>query len=262
MSIEDTTKPRTVAIIQARMGSSRLPGKVLQEIEGRPMLAWVVTRARRAATLDGVAIATTTDPEDDPIAAFCSEHGVPLFRGSVFDVLERYYQAARALEAEVVVRLTGDCPLIDPQVIDQTVEHFFASGADFAANRLPPPFKRTFPIGLDTEVCSFAALERAWQEAGQKYQREHVMPYLYDQPGRFKVAVVDHTHDFGKQRWTVDTPQDLTFVRQVVARFDGRDDFSWLDVLALLEREPELLAFNAEILHKTMVDVDERNGKI
>ena len=129
--------------------------------------------------MDEVAVATTTDVSDDPIEAFCKSNKVPVYRGDVFDVLDRYYQAARAFQADVIVRLTADCPLLDPYVVDQTVRRFFADGADFAANRLPPPFKRTFPIGLDTEVCSFAALERAWKEADQKYQREHVMPYLY-----------------------------------------------------------------------------------
>jgi spore coat polysaccharide biosynthesis protein SpsF len=261
MVAQERTSQHTVVIIQARMGSSRLPGKVLKEIDGRPMLDWVVTRARRAETVDEVAVATTTDAADDPIAAFCEAHEVPVYRGDVFDVLDRYYQAALAFQADIVVRLTADCPLIDPQVIDLTVQRFLQTGADFAANRLPPPFKRTYPIGLDTEVCSFAALQRAWQEADLKYQREHVMPYLYDQEGRFKVEVVDHMEDQGAQRWTVDTLQDLEFVRQVAVRFDGRDDFGWLDVLALLEKEPALKAINAEIHHKTMVDVDERNGK-
>ena len=261
MVAQERTSQHTVVIIQARMGSSRLPGKVLKEIDGRPMLDWVVTRARRAETVDEVAVATTTDAADDPIAVFCEAHDVPVYRGNVFDVLDRYYQAALAFQADIVVRLTADCPLIDPQMIDLTVQRLLQTGADFAANRLPPPFKRTYPIGLDTEVCSFAALQRAWQEADLKYQREHVMPYLYDQEGRFKVEVVDHIEDQGAQRWTVDTLQDLEFVRQVAVRFDGRDDFGWLDVLALLEKEPALKAINAEIHHKTMVDVDERNGK-
>lgn len=250
---------RTVAIIQARMGSSRLPGKVMQEIKGRPMLDWVITRAGRAKLVDEVAVATTTDASDDPIEAYCKANDVPVYRGDVFDVLDRYYQASRAFEADSIVRLTADCPLLDPYVVDQTVRRFFAEGADFAANRLPPPFKRTFPIGLDTEVCSFAALERAWKEAEEKYQREHVMPYLYDEEGRFKVVVVNNPEDFGEQRWTVDTPEDLEFVRQVVAGFGIFDDFNWMDVLALLDRNPELLEINAEIEHKTMKDVDERN---
>ena len=257
--MDEKTKGRTVAIIQARMGSSRLPGKVMLDINGRPMLDWVITRARRAKLVDDVAVATTTDVSDDPIEAYCKAQGVPVYRGDVFDVLDRYYQAARAFHADTIVRLTADCPLLDPYVVDQTVRRFYADGADFAANRLPPPFKRTFPIGLDTEVCSFAALERAWKEANQKYQREHVMPYLYDEDGRFKVVVVNNPEDFGDQRWTVDTPEDLEFVRQVVAGFGHFDDFNWMDVLALLDRNPALLEINAQIVHKTMKDVDERS---
>lgn len=259
MTIEK--KGRTVAIIQARMGSSRLPGKVMQKIKDRPMLEWVITRASRAKTVDAVAVATTTDASDEPIEAYCRAHDVPVYRGDAFDVLDRYYQAARAFQADTIVRLTADCPLLDPAVVDQTVNRFFSAGADFAANRLPPPFKRTFPIGLDTEVCSFAALERAWNEAEEKYQREHVMPYLYDEEGRFKVVVVNNPEDFGEQRWTVDTPEDLEFVRQVVAGFGIFDDFNWLDVLALLDRNPALMEINASIEHKTMKDVDERNEK-
>lgn len=251
----------TIAIIQARMNSSRLPGKVLQEIGGQPMLARVVERARRAQSVDGVLIATTTDPSDDALEAACHARGYPVYRGSQFDVLDRFYQAARQAQADVIVRLTADCPVIDPAVIDQTVAAFHAAGADFAANRLPPPWKRTFPIGLDTEVCSFAGLERAWKEAALPFEREHVMPYFYDQEGRFKITVIDHQPDYGAQRWTVDTPEDLELLRAIFARFGGRDDFSWLDVLALVEREPELLQVNAGIRHKQMMEVDERAGK-
>ncbi|HEX7974251.1 MAG TPA: glycosyltransferase family protein [Anaerolineales bacterium] len=281
--------PRTVAIIQARMSSSRLPGKVLLDIAGQPMLARVAERARGAASLDDVAVATTTDPSDDPIAALCAERGYPCFRGSLHDVLDRYYQAARLFQAEVIVRLTADCPLIDPGVIDETVYAFFeqsethGSGPtapppfDFAANRLPPPWKRTYPIGLDVEVCTLQALERAWKEAGQPYHREHVMPYLYEEPrskhyaslaemrldralspGQFRVLVVNHDPDYGALRWTVDTPEDLELVRQIYARFPGRADFSWLDILALFDREPELARINAEVRHKPYQDVDER----
>jgi spore coat polysaccharide biosynthesis protein SpsF len=249
---------RTVAIIQARMTSSRLPGKVLKEIDGQPMLAHVVERVQRARRVDEVAVATTHETEDDAVAAFCESRCIPVYRGDPFDVLDRYYQAARRFQADVVVRVTADCPLIDPGVVDLTIEEFLRTGADFAANRLPPPWKRTYPIGLDTEVCSFAALERAWREADQPYQREHVMPYLYDQEGRFKVALVNHEPDYGALRWTVDTAEDLKFVRRVFAHFSGQHDFTWLDVLALLQREPDLARINAGVPHKTALDVDER----
>jgi len=267
----------TVAIVQGRMSSSRLPGKVLLDIAGGPMLARVVERARRSRTLDLVAVATTNDPSDDPVEAFCRARDYPVFRGDMLDVLDRFYQAARRFEAETVVRITGDCPAIDPALIDETValinEYF-----DFVCNRLPPPWARTFPIGLDVEVCTFAALERAWKEADQKFQREHVMPYFYEgippealapgsaqisqaiSPRGFRVALLHHQPDYGSLRWTVDTPEDLELMRRVFSHF-GRDDFSWQDVLALQQREPGLFAVNAAVVHKTAFDVDERQKK-
>ncbi|OQY31708.1 MAG: hypothetical protein B6I38_05480 [Anaerolineaceae bacterium 4572_5.1] len=210
-----------VAIIQARMGSSRLPGKVLKDIGGRPMLEWVVKRASRSQTISRVVVATTTDPADQPVADFCAQAGYAYKRGNVYDVLDRYYVAACQFEADVIVRLTADCPLIDPDVIDKTVQAFFEATppANFAANRLPPPWGRTYPIGLDVEVCSFRALEEAWQKAEQPHQREHVMPYLYENADRFNILLVDHERDFGDLRWTVDTSADLDLVREVVSRF-------------------------------------------
>lgn len=252
---------RTVAIIQARMNSSRLPGKVLKEISGQPMLTWVVERTRLAKTVDAVGVATTTDPSDDPVEELCRRSGYLLYRGDQFDVLDRYYQAACRFDAGVIVRITADCPFIDPQVVDHTVEEFFHQKVDFAANRLPPPFKRTYPIGLDTEVCSFAALERAWKEACQTYEREHVMPYLYNVEGRFRTWVVNHEPDYGALRLTVDTAEDLEFVSRIAGRLGPGMAFSWLDVLALLEREPQLLQINAGVQHKTMIDTDRRRPR-
>jgi spore coat polysaccharide biosynthesis protein SpsF len=241
---------RIIVIIQARMSSTRLPGKVLKEIAGKPMLAWVVERARKAQTVSEVVVATTVEPSDDPIVNFCAQMGYACTRGSLNDVLDRYYQAARVYNADVVVRVTADCPLIDPAEIDHVVREYQRSGVDFAANRLPPPFGRTYPIGLDTEVCSFAALERAWREAKEPYQREHVMPYLYEEPGRFKVLRVDHDPDYGDLRWTVDTPQDLELLRAIFERMAGRVDFGWLDVLELFQHEPELARLNAGVGQK------------
>ncbi|MEI7988048.1 MAG: glycosyltransferase family protein [Chloroflexota bacterium] len=267
---------KTVAIIQARYSSSRLPGKVLLSIGEKPMLAWVVERTRRAQLVDEVVVATTTDETDDAVAEMCNQHGYPCFRGSLFDVLDRYYQTALFFKADTVVRITADCPLIDPFEIDHTLEVFLQCKADFAANRLPPPFRRTYPIGLDTEVCSFAALAYAWQKADKPYQREHVMPFIYEDAvanqqnnlcepcmvfdkAQFKVVLVNHEPDYGAMRWTVDTQQDLDLVRAIVKRFNGRDDFSWTEVLDLLNREPHLMKINADVQHKTMVDTDTRN---
>ncbi|MEW5828273.1 MAG: glycosyltransferase family protein [Chloroflexota bacterium] len=270
-----------VGIIQARMGASRLPGKVLMDIEGQPMLARVYARAQRARTLGLLAVATTVDPSDDLVADFCAGRGYPCFRGSMHDVLDRYYQAAKFYAADVIVRITADCPVIDPLVVDETVKLVTNYQFDFACNRLPPPFTRTFPIGLDVEVCTFAALERAWKEAGQKFHREHVMPFLYEgvtfsrntqhvssdsyfvSPGvssrNLRIAQLHTRPDHGSLRWTVDTPEDLDFIRQLYRRFDGRDDFSWQDVLELTQKEPDLMKINADIRHKTLTEIDERS---
>ena len=250
---------KIVAIIQARMRSTRLPGKVLLDIAGQPMLVHVFERTRLAKTINQVVVATTDDPSDDAIEALCQERGYPYYRGSLYDVLDRYYQAACLFAADVIVRITADCPLIDPEVIDKTVLGFLGNGIyDFAANRLPPPWGRTYPIGLDTEVCSFAALELAWREAWQPHQREHVMPFFYDQPERFRILHVNHSRDYGRLRWTVDTPEDLKLVRQIFARFPDREDFSWLEVLELFEKEPDLALINAQINAKDYRQVDVR----
>ncbi|MEJ2263544.1 MAG: glycosyltransferase family protein [Anaerolineales bacterium] len=252
------TSHKTIAIIQARMASSRLPGKVLLDIAGQPMLVRVVERSGKAKTLDGVVVATTIDPSDDAIAELCAERGYSYYRGSAYDVLDRYFQAACAFRAGVVVRITADCPVIDPGLIDQAVVELNQSGADFVANRLPPPWHRTYPIGLDLEVCTFHALERAWREGDQPHQREHVMPYLYEKEGRFQAIQIDHDPDYGHLRWTVDTREDLELIRRVYEHFNGRDDFSWLEVLNLFRDEPGLAQINASVHHKTAYDVDER----
>jgi len=267
--------PKTLAIVQARMSSSRLPGKVLLDIAGQPMLMRVLSRTRKAHTLDGVVVATTVDPADDPIEQMCTEQGYPCFRGSPQDVLDRYYQAARTFGAEVIVRITGDCPVMDPEVIDATVRVFFTeSESGFAATRLPPPWHRTIPIGLDVEVVNFASLERAWEEADQPFHREHVMPFFYEgtppdiQPVQphlvpeswyiahgtsqrgFKIAVLNHDPDYGDLRWTVDTQDDLRLLREILTHFSGREAFPWQDILALFERQPDLGRINSEVRHK------------
>lgn len=249
------SKQRVVGIIQARMSSNRLPGKVLLDIGGEPMLMRVFTRARRAKRLDEVVIATSMDIEDEPIVRICEERDVPYSRGSAMDVLDRFKNAAREHGAEIVVRLTADCPVIDPDLIDQTVDAFLVSDppADLAVNRLP--WERTFPIGLDTEVCASSTLEIAWREADKSHQREHVMPFFYENPERFHILHVQNKKDYGRLRWTVDTADDLTFIREIYARFGGRDDFTWGDVLALLEKEPELVEINAHVQHKSHLDV-------
>jgi len=301
MAPSSLMKPNKLAIIQARMSSSRLPGKVMSEVAGRPMLKYMLERVRNARLIDGVLLATTTDPSDDVLEKWCQGQALPCYRGSLHDVLDRYFQAATQYQAEVIIRLTADCPLIDPEILDLTVNLFLgntrslatldpsqslidqspgAPSFDFAANRLPPPWKRSLPIGLDVEVCSLDALERAWKEARERYQREHVMPYLYEgvtfagsepslrpgwyrqqgiTPRGFRVALLNHEPDYGSLRWTVDTPEDLEFIRAIAERFEGRTGFGWQEVLDLLEREPELSLINQKVKHKSAFDVDRRS---
>jgi spore coat polysaccharide biosynthesis protein SpsF len=274
---------KVIAIIQARMSASRLPGKVLLDIGGEPMLARVVERTRRSQSVNQVLVATSLELADDPIEVFCNQRGYSCFRGSLHDVLDRYYQAAKLHSAEEIVRITADCPIIDPMVIDQTLKAFHGEGPslitetyrdnqktsqfrlehkpawDFAANRLPPPWERTFPIGLDTEVCTFSVLETAWREANQPHQREHVMPFLYEHEKRFRILLVNHEPNYGNFRWTVDTLQDLELLRTIFSRFGGKDDFSWLEVLELFKHEPELAEINAEVLHNDYREIEKRN---
>lgn len=237
-----------VAIIQARMGSTRLPGKVLVDLGGDTVLARVVSRVRRCRLVGEVVVATSVDRADDVILRESQRLGVRAFRGSEQDVLDRYYHAARDAQAEVVVRITSDCPLIDPDVSDKTIQAFLDASPDYASNIL----ERTYPRGLDTEVVTFAALEGAWQDARETYQREHVMPFLYQHPDRFRLLSVKGDHDYSRYRWTLDTPEDLEFLRAVYARsIDGRD-LTWQDVLSLLEQEPELAEINRHVVQKAL----------
>ncbi|MBM2842586.1 MAG: acylneuraminate cytidylyltransferase family protein [Anaerolineales bacterium] len=248
--------PRVVAIVQARMGSRRLPQKVLADIQGRSMLERIVARLRRARRPDEVVVATSAGPADDPIAALCERLAVRCSRGSAEDVLDRFRQAAAENQADIIVRVTGDCPLIDPDLVDETIRAFQEASppVDFACNRLP--WERTYPIGTDTEVCSREALEAAWKEADQTYQREHVMPFLYENQDRFRIVHVRSSDaTLGEMRWTVDQEEDLAFVREIYSRFVGRDDFSWLEVVDLLRREPELARINMAVVHKSHRDV-------
>jgi spore coat polysaccharide biosynthesis protein SpsF len=241
---------RVTAIVQARMGSSRLPGKVLHDVGGRTMLARVCGRAARATLVDELVVATTAEVGDDAIAAACLELGVPCFRGDEHDVLERYRAAAEAYGADAVVRITADCPLIDAELIDDVILAMLRHGPDYAANVLC----RTYPRGLDVEIATRAALERAAREATEPYQRVHVMPYFYQHPERFRLRSVTGAADFSGHRWTVDSPEDLELVRNIYRRLDGDDAFSWRDVLQLFEREPALAALNRNVRQKHFVE--------
>jgi len=241
---------RVVAIIQARMGSTRLPGKVLLDLAGEPMLGRVVNRSRRAAMLEEVVVATTTKPADEAIVELCAACGWLCFRGSEDDVLDRYYRAAMQHQADVVVRITSDCPLIEPQIVDRLVREFLdlQPGVDYACNVLP---RRTFPQGLDIEVMRFDVLERAWCEDLNPAWREHVTHYIQRHPDLFRIHGVLNEVDYSHVRWTVDTPEDLAFVRRIYDHF-GHDRFSWREVLAVLEQHPEWLEINRHVQQKVI----------
>lgn len=228
------------------MGSTRLPGKVLEDLAGQSMLARVVNRVQRAANVDRVVVATSTSPADNPIVAESARLGVASYRGNEQDVLDRYYRTATHFGALVVVRITSDCPLIEPLIVDQVVAAFLAARPDYASNTL----QRTYPRGLDTEAVSMAALARAWAEAAEPYQRIHVTPYFYQNPELFTLLSVRQVRDDSQQRWTVDTAEDLAFVRQIYERLGGGDEFHWQDVLDLLNREPRLMALNHDVRQK------------
>lgn len=249
---------KNVLIIQARMASSRLPGKVLLPLNGKPMLQWVVERASRSKIINCCMVATTTDSSDDAIEQWCNENRVSVYRGSQFDVLDRYYQAAVSVNADNIIRVTADCPLIDPYLIDELFGLYVKEQADFAANRLPPPWHRTYPIGLDTEIVSMKMLKTAWENATEKYEREHIMPWFYDTPGRCRIYIRDHSVDYGMHRWTVDTHEDYQMMQALFEKIDPHNA-SWTDVLKVISENPELEMINAGSKAKDVKVVDTRS---
>lgn len=230
------------------MGSTRLPGKVLLDLGGRTMLARVIRRAQRSKLIDEITVACSTESSDDAIVAECAKLGVRVHRGSDSDVLDRYHGATVAFQPEAIVRVTSDCPLVEPEVSDRVIARFIESGADYASNTID----RSYPRGLDTEVCKRVCLDRAWSEATEPYQRVHVTPYLYQNPELFKIVQVRGETDLNELRWTVDTPEDYEFISRIFAHFDGQDDFTWHDVLAMLKLNPGLDEINRHIRQKEL----------
>jgi spore coat polysaccharide biosynthesis protein SpsF len=241
---------KIVAIIQARMGSTRLPGKVLKAILGKPMLFHEIERVSRAKNIDEIVIATTDQPADDKIVSLCKKNSWNYYRGSENDVLDRYYQSAIAFHAGIIVRITADCPLIDPVIIDQTIDVFLKSKSiDYVSNSLPV---MTFPRGLDTEIMSMTTLKKVWIEDKNPGWREHVTPYIERNPSKFRIKGHVYSKDFSYLRWTVDTPADLQFVRKIYNHFKN-NEFSWNDVVDLLKQHPEYIAINRNVQQKVIV---------
>ncbi|MCL6557416.1 MAG: glycosyltransferase family protein [Firmicutes bacterium] len=231
-----------LAILQARVSSTRLPGKVLKPILGEPMLIRQIERVRRARRVDYLLVATSVDPSDDPIEKLCKENNVDCFRGNLDDVLDRFYKASRQFLPEHVVRLTGDCPLADPRLIDEIILHHLNGNYDYTSNTLEP----TYPDGLDVEIFRFSCLEQAWREAFLPSQREHVTPFIYQHPDRFKIAGVKNSTNLAALRWTVDEPEDFALVSKIYeALYPSNPGFTTEDILSFLKEHPELLTLNS-----------------
>jgi spore coat polysaccharide biosynthesis protein SpsF (cytidylyltransferase family) len=243
---------KVVAIIQARMSSSRLPGKVLKKIVGEPVLWHVINRLKEAKLVDAILVATTSNALDKPLINLMHSIGIQSYAGSEQDVLDRYYQASKISRADVVVRITSDCPLLDPKVVDTVISYFLNNDFDYASNTcggFNSGCKETYPDGLDTEVFSFAALENAWKNAVLQSEREHVTAFIWKNPAIFKIGHVVYPKDLSKMRWTVDYEQDFLFVSEIYNRLSKKGlTFGMDDILSLLETHPELTNINSNIM--------------
>jgi glutamate-1-semialdehyde 2,1-aminomutase len=234
---------KIVAIVQARMGSTRLPNKVMKLIGGIPMIELLLTRLARAKEVDQIIVATSVNERNQPLVEHVCKLGYTCEQGSENDVLDRYVQAANKHQAEVVVRITGDCPLVDPELVDEVIRRLKTENLDYLSNTNPP----TYPDGLDIEVFTFKALEKASQKTSDPFDREHVTPYLR-KPGKFKTAALQHNQDLSALRWTVDEPADFAVIEKVFQHYHPRTDFTWNDVLTLHSQQPELFNINQHII--------------
>ena len=231
-----------LAIVQARMGSTRLPGKVLKQVDGKPLIKILLSRLSRSKKIDKIILATSIEPENDHLVKTVEKMGFEVFRGSENDVLDRYYQAAKIYKPQVVVRITGDCPIIDPHLVDQVIESYQKTKVDYVSNIDPP----TYPDGLDTEVLSFEALEAAYEQSDKSFDREHVTPFIRTS-GQFKRLNYTNKNDLSNERWTVDDTEDFEVMENVIKHFAPSLDFSWQDVLKLKQSHPENFEANKGI---------------
>ena len=239
------------AIVQARMTSTRLPGKVLMQIEGKPMLWQVINRLRLAKKIDEVILAIPDTKENDILERWTKENQIKYYRGSEEDVLFRYYETAKKFHSKVIIRLTSDCPLIDPKIVDLVIEKHLNSGVDYTSNVI----KRTFPRGLDVEVFNFMVLEKAHKEAKENYQREHVTPYIYEHPEIFKLQNIIAKGMLKRPeiRLTVDTKEDLRLIREIYKHlYEPERVFYTKEIIELLDEHPELKKINARIKQKDL----------
>jgi len=242
---------KIAAIIQARVTSTRLPNKVLMDIEGKPLLWYVINRLKSSKQLNDIILAIPDTKENDILEKFAGENNLKYFRGNEENVLSRYYGAAKKFGVDIIVRITSDNPLIDPKIVDLTIEKHLNSVADYTSNGL----ERSFPRGLDTEVFSFEVLEKSFKNAKEDYQREHVTPYIYDHPEVFKLQNVLAEGKLRRPelRWTVDTKEDFELIKKIYKQLyrPGKIFYSG-EVIDLLDKEPELIKINVHIKQKTL----------
>jgi len=239
------------AIIQARMGSTRLPEKVMKNLQGKTVLEHVIERVKQSKLIDEIIIATTTHERDTAIESEALRCGVKAFRGSEDDVLSRYYYAAKENNLDVVVRITSDCPLIDPRIIDDIVQFYKNNNYDIVTNAGNDVENRTYPRGLDVEILSFDILENAYINASEKYQREHVTPYIYEVvQNKFYYK---NQSDYSKYRWTLDTDEDFQLIKEIYkVLYKGVHDFYMDDIISLINEQPSLQLINAHIEQKKL----------
>ncbi|MBU1199382.1 MAG: glycosyltransferase family protein [Nanoarchaeota archaeon] len=249
--LTDKKSARVVAFIQARMGSTRLPGKVLMPLLEKPMLSYIVERLKKAELVDEIVVATSERPENDKIREFCKKNSISCFSGSEDNVLDRFYKAAKENHADIVIRVTGDCPLIDPQLVGKLVKFFLENEYEYislatGAGVANEEFKGCrFPDGTDTEVFNFEVLEIAWKEAKEALETEHVTPFIWKRPERFKLYSYKSDVDYSQMRWVVDNKEDFEFIEAIYkALYPKNPNFGMNDVLDFLKRNPILLEKN------------------
>lgn len=239
--MKNALKKEVIGIVQARMGSTRLPGKTLIDICGKPLLEHIVARTKASKLVDDLVIATTVKKEDNAIVDLAERIGVKTFRGNDDDVLDRFYQCAQIARAEIIVRITADDPFKDPQVVDRVTDVMLQGDYDYVSNTIKP----TYPEGLDVEVFSFLALQKAWRKANEPSDREHVTPYIWGRPELFRIRNVESELDLSHMRWTLDTVEDLKFTREIYKRlYVPGQLFLMKDILSLLEKNPQLMKIN------------------
>lgn len=240
---------KTAIIIQARMTSTRLPGKVLKSVLNKSLLEYQIERLRQCQLVDEIIVATTTNFADDPIVNLCQKLDIKIFRGPEEDVLTRYYHAALEYTVDLIVRITSDCPLIDPAIIDNILDYYNNNAFDYVSNTL----QRTYPRGMDTEVLSFNVLEQAYHEARLPEEREHVTPFIYRNPRRFSLGNFMNPIDLSDHRWTVDTMEDLLLISNIIeTAYPEKQAFTMEDILGLLELHPGWKEINSTVAQKEL----------